>query len=69
MNHIDAVRIEYPNGYWIQVATDPGVLEVQTKPSTIEQLEQIESKIQIDLFDAASKIGLKPAKAKGAGQY
>jgi hypothetical protein len=54
-------KILYPDGWYFVIATDPGVVEVQTKPSTEKQIEKNLKRIQADIFDTAFKSDLFPA--------
>lgn len=54
-------RITYPDGWYFFIATDPGVIEVQTKPSTVEEIKSRLATIQKDIFENAREAGLLPA--------
>jgi hypothetical protein len=58
---VTVYRVTYEDGWWFQVATDPKVVEVQTKASTVEELKAHEKIIQDDIFGAAEQAGLQPA--------
>jgi hypothetical protein len=61
-------RVAYAdNGWWYQIETDPSVVEIQTKPATAQELEQMESRIQRDIFDLATEMGLRPDAVLGGG--
>jgi len=62
----NAVRITYPDGFWIQVSYDVTVLEFQTKKSPLSVYEAYRDILQRDIFDAAKAVGLEPSP-KGAG--
>lgn len=62
----NAIRITYPDGFWIQVSYDVTVLEWQTKKSPLHVYEAHHDILQRDIFDAAESVGLKPSP-KGAG--
>lgn len=62
----NAVRITYPDGFWIQVSYDVTVLEFQTKKSPLPVYEAYRDILQRDIFDAAKAVGLEPSP-KGAG--
>jgi hypothetical protein len=51
-------RVKYKDGWWFDIATDPRVVEIQTAPSTVEQLEKYKQRIQEDIFGSAEKTGL-----------
>lgn len=53
-------RIIYDDGFWFQLSYDPGVVEVQMKPSTAKEFARIEKRLERDLFATAKKAGLKP---------
>ncbi|RZA00404.1 MAG: hypothetical protein EOP11_18355 [Proteobacteria bacterium] len=62
----NAIRISYPNGFWIQVSYDVTVLEFQTPKSPLSVYEANRDLIQRDIFDAAKAAGLTPSPT-GAG--
>lgn len=47
------------NNFWIQISTDPAVVEIQTKPSTVEEYKGAK-KILDHLFTSAAKTGITP---------
>ncbi|MGE3263288.1 MAG: hypothetical protein AB7K68_16020 [Bacteriovoracia bacterium] len=59
-------RVNYSDGYWLQLSVDPAVVEVQGKPATKEEYKAMRSRLQ-DLFDAAADAGLKPHSREGGG--
>ncbi len=62
-NHygVTTYRVTYPDGWYFNIATDPAVVEIQTKPSTVEQLQKLQGRIQRDIFDTAQSVELQPA--------
>lgn len=62
-----SVRLEYPNGFWAEFTLDPGVVEVRTKPSTVEEYRKMRPYLQRDVFDLAGRAGLFPDGEKGGG--
>jgi hypothetical protein len=58
-------KIVYPDGFYIVVSTDPGVVEVQTKPLTVEEWVRQKDRLQKDLFDAATSLGIPPGQVGG----
>lgn len=54
-------RIRYPDGWYFEIATDPSVVEIQTKPSTTNMIQKNQERIQKHIFDAAKTVGLLPA--------
>lgn len=68
-NHygIEVGRVIYSDGFWFQVATDPGVIEIQTKPCTLKEWKKNQARVQRDIFDLGEEIGLKPNWNAGGG--
>ncbi|MDR3606537.1 MAG: hypothetical protein P4M08_04050 [Oligoflexia bacterium] len=69
-NHYDVTtyRVKYSDGWWFEIGTDPKVVEMQTAPSTLEELERHRDRIQTDIFGSAEKAGLQDAsKIFGSG--
>jgi len=64
---VETHKIVYPDGWYFVIATDPAVVEVQTKPSTVATLQKIQARIQSDIFDAAKKAGVVPHTSVGGG--
>jgi hypothetical protein len=64
---VDVYKIIYPDGWYFVIATDPAVVEVQTKPSTIQTVRAIQERMQRDIFDAAKAVGILPDKGAGGG--
>lgn len=60
-------RIEYDDGFWVAFNTDPGVIEVQAKPSTVEEFRARKELIQRDVFDLAKEVGMEPHEHAGGG--
>jgi len=54
-----ASQVVFPDRYWIQIATDPGVIEIQAKPATLKQYQKLKARFDI-LFESAAQIGLFP---------
>jgi hypothetical protein len=63
----DAFEIRYPNGYQITIFSDPGVLEINSAPSSQTTVEKNLSRIQSDIFDEGRKLGLEPGLFAGSG--
>jgi hypothetical protein len=57
---VASYRVIYPDGFWWQMSYDSEIVEVQIKPSTVEDLRRNRDRIQHDMFDTALKAGLKP---------
>lgn len=62
-------RVEYPDGWWFQLTTDPGVIEAQAKPSTLGEMVAHRNDLRFDLFGEAAKHKLfaDPTSAGGGG--
>lgn len=54
-------QIVYPDGWYFVIATDPIVVEIQTRPSTVQEIEKHSSRIQSDIFETAKAVGLLPS--------
>lgn len=60
---LPSYRVIYPDGWWWQMALDPGVIEVQTKPSTANELRSLKERMRQDIFATAAKTQLLKSKA------
>lgn len=60
-------RVVYKDGWWFQLSSDPGVIEIQTKPTTLRMLENRRDRIQEDIFDTGAQLGLFPSHNDGGG--
>ena len=62
-NHygVTTYRVSYQDGWWFEIATDPGVVEIQTAASTLDELKTHEKRIQNDIFGTAEQAGLADA--------
>ena len=63
---VDVYKIMYPDGFYFVIATDPAVVEVQTKPMTTSEIKQNEARMRRDLFGAATSVGMA-ASPRGTG--
>ncbi len=63
----DAYLVKYKDGFWFRVSFDPGCVEVQTRPSTLEELTKWHDRLENDLFATAKKAGLYPELEYGTG--
>lgn len=50
-------RIHFRDGWWFEITTDPGALEIKTKPSTAKRLKQLKYRMQKYIFDTAHSLG------------
>ena len=57
---LEEYRITFPNGYWVNIAVDPGAVEIQTPPLSGEEYRRLEGFIQANVYDRAAEIGLAP---------
>jgi len=64
---VDTYKVIYPDGFYFVIATDPSVIEVQTKPATVEEIEKYQGRIQSHIFNAAKSVGLEPHNSTGGG--
>ncbi|KYG65579.1 hypothetical protein AZI86_00420 [Bdellovibrio bacteriovorus] len=58
---VKTYRVTYPDGWYFDIATDPAVVEVQTKPSTVAEIKLYQDRIQKHIFDTAASVDLLPA--------
>jgi hypothetical protein len=60
-------RIIYTDGFYFEVTTDPGVVEVKMKPLTVTEIAsaRYKGRIQNDLFDIAASLGMIPGRVGG----
>lgn len=47
--------VTMPNGWWFKVTHDPGVIEITTKPSTLQELNNNKNQIEDIIFKSARK--------------
>lgn len=64
---VTVYKVTYPDGWYFVIATDPAVVEVQTKPSTLETIRSLQTRMQTDIFDAAKTVGIVPDRDTGGG--
>ncbi len=62
-------KIVYPDGWYFIIATDPSVVEVQTKPLTVAEYKKMRERIQTDIFDAAKTVGITPHAHMGVDTF
>lgn len=62
-----ALVIQYSDGFQITIFPDPGVFEMNTPPSSVNQIESRLHLIQEDYLDIAKNFGLAPAMFTGSG--
>jgi hypothetical protein len=58
---VTTYRVTYPDSWYFDIATDPAVVEIQTKPSTVEEIQKNSERIQKHIFESADAVGLLPA--------
>ncbi len=60
-------RVHFPeDNFWVQISTDPSVIEIQTKPSTVAEYKK--SRVHMDrLFSVGEAVGIKPHSFNGGG--
>lgn len=63
----EAFTVNFPDGWWFRVTLDPGVIEIQTRETTLTELKNLEGRIQKFIFDAGASVGLQPHEAIGGG--
>ncbi len=63
----DALLLVYPNGFGLTIFLDPGVLELNSKPSSQREIENNLELIQEDFFNEGKKVGLEPALFSRSG--
>ncbi len=62
-----ALEVQYADGFQITIFPDPGVFEMNTPPSSVNEIENRLSLIQEDYFDISRNFGLAPAMFTGSG--
>jgi hypothetical protein len=60
-------RVRFKDGWWFQISYDPACVEVQTRPSTLEELRALRDRIQTFIFGAAKSAGLHAALPGSGG--
>ena len=63
------VRVIYPDEWFFEFFVDPGVLEVNTSPMSIEEAREHKDRIQRDVFDIMPRVDLAPQLFLGAGHF
>lgn len=66
---VTTYKIIYPDGFYFVIATDPSVVEVQTKPMTTTEINKNALRLQRDLFDAALSVGMAPDRDGTGGGH
>ena len=61
------IWFQSPNGWSFTVSVDPGVIEIQMKPMTVEMFEHFKNDIQDAIFASASNIRFFPSEFTGGG--
>lgn len=61
-------KFTFGKGFWIRVAYDPGVVEVQMSPLTVAQLYKWKDTINEYIFETAKKLRLTP-RFEGSGGH
>lgn len=62
-----AYRIRYPDRFELTMITDPGVIELNSTPSSQIEIERHLGRFQSDFFDEGARLGLTPALFTGSG--
>lgn len=65
--HGDNITVTFPDGWYFNVSFDEAVLEVQTRPETVESLRTVLHRIQKEIFDLFIDNDLKPYFSGGGG--
>jgi hypothetical protein len=60
-------KVVYPDGWWFNISYDPACVEIQTKPSTHEELVAVSNRIDEHIFETAGELDLFPDEETGAG--
>ena len=63
---VPSYNITHPDGFWINIDTDPSCVETQMKPMSLSEYEQHAAEIQRLLFDGAESLRLKPDSERGS---
>ncbi len=66
-SNMTAYTVTYKDGWWYRVSSDPGVVEVQTKPSTLVELKKNRSRMTGDIFKIAKTLKIEPHEIVGGG--
>jgi hypothetical protein len=64
---VDTYKVQYRDGFYFIIATDPGVVEVQTKPMTNSEIAANLQRMDRDLFGAARAVGMRPVIGDNGG--
>ncbi len=63
----DSIRVEFEDGFWIEVSHDPVVLEVTMKKGSTAHFKKNAKRIQSLVFDSAKQLGLVVHERIGGG--
>jgi len=64
---VEDFKVTFKNGWVIEVASDPGVLEVKSMPNSLREITEMREFIQKNVFDQFKKIKMIPHEREGAG--
>lgn len=53
---LEQSRIEFPNGFWLNVSVDPGIVELQTAPLTEERYRELATFIEESIYGTAKRL-------------
>ena len=57
---LNSGKVAFQDGFWLQVETDIGTIEIIAKPHTLAEFEARKTQLQKFLFDSTEAVGLKP---------
>lgn len=63
----DYVQFQSPNGWSFTLSSDPGVIEIQMLPMSVEMFDRFKADIQDAIFASASNIRFFPSRFTGGG--
>jgi hypothetical protein len=67
MTSLSTGRFTSPSGWWFEWGLDDGVVEIKTKPMTLEEFRQYQGDMQDAIFVSAANEGLWPPAFLGGG--
>ena len=63
---VTVYRVTFSDGWWFQVSTDPGVVELQFAPATLKGFKKRQALLKTHVYDVAEELGLHVDVESGA---
>lgn len=62
---LETSHIDFPNGFWVEISVDPGIVELQTPPLTPERYVELTPFIEETIYGAASRLNMSYVPTDG----